>query len=245
MRIWMRDVDGSGSLHPCSEGDPGAIAFDKVSSKETAEGRAQRIAAALNSAMMMVPWKRIVSHGTRVELRDSGGHYYDAGLDCVAEFHKKFDAAISPEPVEPTMAPETREDMTAYHLDAWQMGEALKFRAQAAAERGDGLGSLLTIRLQLIQEELAELAEAMLEGSVVDCLDALTDLTYVVDGTYLSLGLAHYKLAALAEVHRSNMSKLGKDGKPITSSAGRIVKGPGYIPPDLKTVLGDWVEEES
>ena len=135
--------------------------------------------------------------------------------------------------------------MSDYHTVAAEQGELLKAYAQEAREGGDEEGCLLLIRLQLIQEELAELAEAMLEGSVVGCLDALTDLTYVVDGTYLTTGLGHYKLAALVEVHRSNMSKLGKDGKPITSSAGRIVKGPGYIPPDLKAVLGDWVEEES
>ena len=47
-----------------------------------------------------------------------------------------------------------------------------------------------------------------------------------------------YKAAGLSEVHRSNMSKLGEDGKPIYREDGKILKGPNYTPPDLRKVLG-------
>lgn len=202
---------------------------------------AKNIVWKLNDTMKRLPGHRIQSHGTRVSVQEAQGHYFDAGLDCVAEFHKVFAAHVAVEPVVPSMGTRARMAMSDYWQVAREQGELLKVHAQEAREGGDEEGCLLLIRLQLIQEELAELAEAMLEGSTVGCLDALTDMTYVVDGTYLTTGLGHYKLAALAEVHRSNMSKLGEDGKPITSSAGRIVKGPDYSPPDLAAVLG--VEE--
>lgn len=51
------------------------------------------------------------------------------------------------------------------------------------------------------------------------------------------LGLEKYREAAFREVHRANMSKLGADGKPILNEAGRVVKGPGYTPPNLAAVV--------
>lgn len=93
------------------------------------------------------------------------------------------------------------------------------------------------LRVDLIDEELTELAEALADGDAVATLDALTDLQYVLDGAYLSLGFAHVKDAALAEVHRSNMSKLGSDGKPVLRFDGKITKGPNYSPPNLEAVL--------
>lgn len=108
---------------------------------------------------------------------------------------------------------------------------------------------LSQLRLDLLAEELCELAEALgfklsfqfeaegLETDPVGVLDALTDLQYVLDGAYLSLGLHHIKNAALNEVHRSNMSKLGADGKPIRREDGKVLKGPNYSPPDLQKIM--------
>ena len=85
-----------------------------------------------------------------------------------------------------------------------------------------------------VYEELDELKEALEQGDVVETLDALTDLQYVLDGAYLSFGLQDQKMAAFTEVHRSNMSKLGEDGKPIRrESDGKVLKGPDYFKPDL------------
>lgn len=91
-----------------------------------------------------------------------------------------------------------------------------------------------TLRINLLAEELDELKEALEAGDIVEVLDALTDLQYVLDGAYLSFGLQDKKEAAFAEVHASNMSKLGEDGKPIRrESDGKVLKGPNYFKPDL------------
>jgi predicted HAD superfamily Cof-like phosphohydrolase len=90
------------------------------------------------------------------------------------------------------------------------------------------------LRINLLAEELDELKEALEAGDIVEVLDALTDLQYVLDGAYLSFGLHTVKDAAFEEVQRSNMSKLGEDGKPIRrESDGKILKGPNFFEPDL------------
>lgn len=90
------------------------------------------------------------------------------------------------------------------------------------------------LRINLLAEELEELKEALAAGNIVEVLDALTDLQYVLDGAYLSFGLHDVKHAAFDEVHRSNMSKLGADGKPIRRPEdGKVLKGPDYFKPDL------------
>jgi len=97
------------------------------------------------------------------------------------------------------------------------------------------------LRISLLQEELDELKEALADGNEREVLDALTDLQYVLDGAYLSLGYHLLKEPAFAEVQRSNMSKLGEDGKPvIRPEDGKILKGPNYSPPDLNMVMENW-----
>ncbi len=96
---------------------------------------------------------------------------------------------------------------------------------------------LNVLRLDLLEEELGELAVALNARDEVGVLDALTDLQYVLDGAYLALGFHAYKGDALLEVHRSNMSKLGADGKPVLREDGKILKGPNYSKPDLGAVL--------
>lgn len=91
------------------------------------------------------------------------------------------------------------------------------------------------LRINLLSEELEELQEAIEMGDIVEVLDALVDLQYVLDGAFLSFGLHDVKDVAFAEVHSSNMSKLGEDGKPIRREGdGKILKGPNYFQPDLK-----------
>jgi len=90
------------------------------------------------------------------------------------------------------------------------------------------------LRINLLQEELDELKEALDKDDPVGTLDALIDLQYVLDGAFLSFGLHAIKDMAFDEVHRSNMSKLGEDGKPIRrESDGKVMKGPHYFQPDL------------
>jgi predicted HAD superfamily Cof-like phosphohydrolase len=97
--------------------------------------------------------------------------------------------------------------------------------------------ALNLLRLELLREELRELAEALEQHDLVATLDALTDLQYVLDGAYLALGFHAVKDAALVEVHRSNMSKLGDDGRPIVRADGKILKGPRYSPPNLDLIV--------
>ena len=98
-------------------------------------------------------------------------------------------------------------------------------------------GKLNGLRLRLLQEEFDELSVALANRNLVEVLDALTDLQYILDGTYLALGFSRFKDAATAEVHRSNMSKLDLDGKPILRSDGKVMKGPEYMPPDLVPLI--------
>ncbi len=110
--------------------------------------------------------------------------------------------------------------------------EAFDLPVRDEADISDEKTNLL--RINLLAEELEELKEALTDGDMVEVLDALTDLQYVLDGAYLSFGLHHVKQAAFDEVHRSNMSKLGADGKPVRrESDGKVLKGPDYFKPDL------------
>ena len=94
------------------------------------------------------------------------------------------------------------------------------------------------LRINLIAEELEELQEALKNNDIVETLDALIDLQYVLDGAFLSFGLHDVKEIAFAEVHRSNMSKLGEDGKPIRrESDGKVMKGPNYFVPDMSQFI--------
>ena len=95
----------------------------------------------------------------------------------------------------------------------------------------------IALRISLLSEELDELVEALATNNVVEVLDALTDLQYVLDGAYISFGLAKYKREAFNEVHSSNMSKLGEDGKPVKRLDGKAMKGPNYRAPDLRKIL--------
>jgi predicted HAD superfamily Cof-like phosphohydrolase len=96
--------------------------------------------------------------------------------------------------------------------------------------------SVSELRYDLIDEELKELRQALIERDIVEVADALTDLLYVVYGAGHSFGLDLDK--CFEEVHNSNMTKLGPEGKPIYREDGKVMKGPGYRAPDLKTLLG-------
>lgn len=107
-------------------------------------------------------------------------------------------------------------------------------------EPGIPSAAVCLTRIQGITEEVAELAHAMGKGDVVEALDALTDIQYFLDGTYLALGLGDFKHPAMVEVHRSNMTKLDENGRPIRDASGRVVKGPNYEPPKLEELFSPW-----
>lgn len=96
-------------------------------------------------------------------------------------------------------------------------------------------GDRTGLRYELIREELEELAEAQNETDIVGIADALADLAYVVFGAAVEYGIDLD--AVIAEVHRSNMTKLGLDGKPVYRADGKVMKGVGYEPPEIGRVL--------
>lgn len=91
----------------------------------------------------------------------------------------------------------------------------------------------MQLRIKLIRDELEELEEAMLEYHDLEhAAQELADLQYVVDGTFLALGLGEIKERLVAEIHRSNMTKLGPDGRPMRREDGKVLKGPEYQMPN-------------
>lgn len=91
------------------------------------------------------------------------------------------------------------------------------------------------LRVELIREELEELKEAITQNDIVGVADALTDILYVTYGAGVAFGIDLD--ACFREVHASNMSKLGENGKPIFREDGKVLKGPDYFKPDLFSVL--------
>jgi predicted HAD superfamily Cof-like phosphohydrolase len=73
----------------------------------------------------------------------------------------------------------------------------------------------------------------------VEVADALGDQLYIIYGTILKHGLQNKIEEVFKEIHRSNMSKLGADGKPIYREDGKILKGPEYFKPNIKKILED------
>ena len=90
---------------------------------------------------------------------------------------------------------------------------------------------IVSLRCDLIKEELDELQEAIKNKDIKEVADALTDILYVTYGAGHAFGINLDK--CFAEVQSSNMSKLGIDGKPIYNEKGKVMKGPNYFKPDL------------
>ena len=91
------------------------------------------------------------------------------------------------------------------------------------------------LRCDLKEEELNELKEAMSNKDLVEVADALTDLLYVTYGAGHAFGIDLDQ--CFDEVQKSNMSKLGEDGKPIYNDAGKVMKGPNYFKPNLSKFI--------
>lgn len=111
---------------------------------------------------------------------------------------------------------------------------------------------LLELRYNLLIEEVKELGEevayAMAESHFKRgipnkikerMLKELADVQYVLSGFAVALGLPLE--IAFNRVHKSNMSKLGEDGKPIFRDDGKVLKGPNYAPPNLEDLISSEV----
>ena len=93
------------------------------------------------------------------------------------------------------------------------------------------------LRHRLMQEENDEYLEACWQGDIVGIADALGDQLYILCGTILKHGLQDKIVEVFDEIQRSNMSKLGEDGKPIFREDGKILKGPNYFRPNIQSIL--------
>ena len=108
-------------------------------------------------------------------------------------------------------------------------GQEIKSKSSLSSEKINNL------RIALIQEELDELRLAISQKNLLEVADALTDLLYVTYGAGHAFGINLDK--CFDEVQRSNMSKLDKNGKPIYSENGKVLKGPNYFKPNLSNFL--------
>jgi predicted HAD superfamily Cof-like phosphohydrolase len=141
--------------------------------------------------------------------------YHDT---CVVEFHEAFGAPVAWSPVVPS---EDRRKLRCKLL----VEEVLEFVAASGyvfrqlESGGDVVFSL---------EDLGE-------PDLIEAADALADIHYVTEGAALEWGIPLAK--CVREVHRSNMSKLGEDGKPILREDGKILKGPHFTLPQLDKLL--------
>lgn len=93
------------------------------------------------------------------------------------------------------------------------------------------------LRFELMKEENEEYLEAVQNNDIIEIADALGDMLYILCGTILEHGLQHKIEAVFDEIQRSNMSKLGEDGKPIYREDGKVMKGPNYFKPNFEAIL--------
>lgn len=149
------------------------------------------------------------------------------GFEHVREFHATFNHPIHTEPT----VPDAKIVKLRLSLILEEFIELTEASVDAEAERAKAL--LQT--LEQAQSQVKALEQNDLDVDVVEVADALTDINYVTYGAGHCFGVDLD--ACMQEVQRSNMSKLGEDGKPIYNEQGKIMKGPKYSPPDLQKVL--------
>jgi len=93
------------------------------------------------------------------------------------------------------------------------------------------------LRYHLMKEENEEYLVAANNGDLAGVADGLGDMLYILCGTMLEHGMQDKIEEVFYEIHASNMSKLGKDGKPVFREDGKVLKGPGYLEPRIKEIL--------
>ena len=108
----------------------------------------------------------------------------------------------------------------------------LPMRQLPSTDIGPALASL---RIALLEEEVGEFSIAARKGDLIGIADALADIVYVAYGAALTYGIDLDPV--LREVHRSNMTKLDSDGRPLIRDDGKVLKSESYSPPDIKAVL--------
>ena len=128
--------------------------------------------------------------------------------------------------------------MNYYHTNANKVRQFMEAFGQEVKKEPEWADEDTTnLRVDLIDEEFNELKQAVYsyDGTMEDVADALCDILYVTYGMAHAFGIDIDE--CFREVHVSNMSKLGEDGKPIYREDGKVVKGPNYRPPKLKQYM--------
>lgn len=123
------------------------------------------------------------------------------------------------------------EAVTKFHT-AFKLG----IKNKPTADLGEAKNLL---RYKLMREENEEYLEAANTNDLVEVADALGDMLYILCGTIIEHGMQHKIEEVFEEIQRSNMSKLGADGKPIYREDGKVLKGPSYFPPNIKDIFGN------
>ena len=117
-----------------------------------------------------------------------------------------------------------------------EFNEAFKIK-YSKNQKADLDESTIELRYRLMQEENNEYLEAARKKDLVEIADALGDKLYILCGTILSHGLQDKIVEVFNEIQRSNMSKLSAEGKPVIREDGKILKGPNYFKPNIKSIL--------
>ena len=123
-------------------------------------------------------------------------------------------------------------DHVAEFHDVFQIGNEQSPKVDVGAE-------VYMLRYNLMKEENEEYIDACKQGDLVEVADALGDQLYILFGTILKHGLQHKIEEVFDEIHRSNMSKLDANGKPLFRDDGKILKGENYFKPNIKEILED------
>lgn len=95
----------------------------------------------------------------------------------------------------------------------------------------------IQLRFNLMAEENEEYLEAAKNDDLIEVADALGDMLYILCGTILEHGMQYKIEEVFEEIQRSNMSKLGGNGKPIYREDGKVMKGPNYFKPNIENIL--------
>ena len=117
-----------------------------------------------------------------------------------------------------------------------EFNEAFKIK-YSKNQKADLDESTIELRYRLMQEENDEYLEAARKKDLVEIADALGDKLYILCGTILAHGLQDKIVDVFDEIQRSNMSKLSLDGTPVIREDGKILKGPNYFKPNIKSIL--------
>lgn len=167
-----------------------------------------------------------------------------ASINCEACWNRPAEKLASEKPAQES--PEPEKSAASESEKSW-VDCVREFNTAFGIKTPSPYLSSARIQKELIDEEFSELNDAYAEWEAApahtprddnarkDLLDAICDSIYVLIGLALKMG---FDLdGAFAEVHRSNMSKLGPCGEPILREDGKILKGPNFEAPDLEPYI--------